>query len=255
MQTWDARQYLRFEAERTRPVRDLLAQVPLDSPRGVIDLGCGPGNSTEVLRQRFPESSILGIDNSEAMLETARRTFPQMHWEAGDIASFRAEPEADLLFSNAALQWLPNHRALFPRLVEQLPAGGCLAVQMPRNYEEPVHRLMRQVAAEARWSDRLTGRRALTPVETPAFYYDLLKPRVSALNLWQTTYFHVLPNADAVVEWMRGSGLRPYLEALPATEAAEFEAAYRAAIAQAYPAQEDGSVLLPFPRLFMVAQK
>jgi trans-aconitate 2-methyltransferase len=240
MTDWDNRQYLKFGDERTRAAAELLARVPLERAADVVDLGCGPGNSTALLRARFAGARVTGVDSSADMLERARKD-----------ARFAPEAPVDLIFANALLQWLPDHAALVPRLFAQLAPGGVLALQMPRNYEEPSHRLMRSTPGP--WSERLAGVRALTPVSSPAFYYDLLAPHASAVDIWQTTYEHVMPSAEAIVEWVRGTGLRPYLDALPERERAAYLAAYTRGIDAAYPVRADDKRLFSFPRLFIVA--
>jgi len=253
--TWSARTYSVFEQERTRPVRDLVAALPARDVQVAIDLGCGPGNSTEVLADRFPQARVSGLDSSDDMLVAARERLPGTHFELGDIAAWDPVESFDVILANASLQWLPDHATLYPRLVSRLAPGGSLAVQTPDNLEEPAHRLAREVAAQGPWASKIAG------VQHPArhdaaFYYALLKPRCAAVDVWRTTYFHPLAGGpEAVVEWFKGSALRPYLAPLDDGEKAAFLARYLAAIAQAYPALADGTVLLPFPRLFIVASR
>lgn len=253
--TWSARTYSVFEQERTRPVRDLVAALPARDVQVAIDLGCGPGNSTEVLADRFPQARVTGLDSSDDMLVAARERLPGTHFELGDIAAWDPVESFDVILANASLQWLPDHATLYPRLVSRLAPGGSLAVQTPDNLEEPAHRLAREVAAQGPWASKIAG------VQHPArhdaaFYFALLKPRCAAVDVWRTTYFHPLAGGpEAVVEWFKGSALRPYLAPLDGGEKAAFLARYLAAITQAYPALADGTVLLPFPRLFVVASR
>jgi trans-aconitate 2-methyltransferase len=252
--TWSARQYVAFEEERTRPVRDLLGAVPLASADRAIDLGCGPGNSTEVLVERFPGASVTGLDSSPDMIEAARRRLPGVHFELGSVEDWRAPEPFDVILANAALHWVPDHADLFPRLVGALADSGALAVQMPDNLEEPSQRLMRRIATEGPWADRLAaaaGER--TEVGAAEWYFRLLKPLCARVDVWRTTYHHPLAGPAAVVEWFKGSGLRPFLAPLGEAEREDFLARYEAAIAAAYPSATDGTVLLPFPRLFIVA--
>jgi trans-aconitate 2-methyltransferase len=251
MTLWDQAQYLKFGEQRTRAAEELLARVPLASPRRVVDLGCGPGNSTALLSARWPGARLTGVDNSEDMLRRARQDFPEIEWVCADVNAYRAEQPVDLLFANAALQWLPDHARLFPALLEQVAKGGVLAVQMPHNFGEPSHRAMREL--EGPWSARIQGVRALTPVADARFYYDLLAPHATAVDIWQTTYQHVMPDAQAIVEWVKGTGLRPYLDVLDAEERAPYLAGYTEAIDRAYPTRSDGRRLFAFPRLFLVA--
>jgi trans-aconitate 2-methyltransferase len=254
MEDWSARQYLKFEDERTRPPRDLLAQVPLQHPRLVVDLGCGPGNSTELLVERFPQSEIVGIDSSPDMLRKARERLPKCKFVEADIASWTAEPGADLLFANASFQWIPDHPQVLRRLLEALPVGGVLAVQMPDNTREPSHVLQREVAASGPWVDnpglRAAPRGDLPP---PEAYYDLLEPVCAQVDIWHSIYNHVMGTPQAIVEWFKGSALQPYLSPLDAAARRQFLAAYTEKIAAAYEPRVDGRVLLKFPRLFIVA--
>jgi trans-aconitate 2-methyltransferase len=249
--SWDDAQYLKFADQRTRPARELLARVPPISARRVVDLGCGPGNSTALLRERWPEARVTGVDSSSEMLERARKDHPAIEWQQGDALSFESREPLDVLFANALLQWLPDHAQLLPRWFEQLQPGGVLALQMPHNFDQPSHRWMREL--EGPWSARTAGLRAASPVGSPAFYYDLLAPRASQIDIWRTTYEHVMPDAAAIVEWVKGTGLRPYLEALLPAEQPAFLEAYTRAIEAAYPARVGGKRLFSFPRLFIVA--
>ncbi|ACL60753.1 trans-aconitate 2-methyltransferase [Methylobacterium nodulans] len=256
MADWDAAQYLKFADERTRPAADLLARVPLAAPARVVDLGCGPGNSTELLVARYPEAAILGLDTSPGMLAEARRRLPGVAFEQADVASLNPEPPPDLLFANAVLQWLPHHASLLPRLARSLAPGGCLAVQMPDNLEEPSHRLMRRVAGEPPFAARLAAAAASrTRIASFSEYDAWLTAAGCTVDIWRTTYVHALAGHRGIVEWVRGTGLRPFLDPLDAEAQAEFLARYEAALAEAYPPQADGRVLLPFPRLFLVARR
>jgi trans-aconitate 2-methyltransferase len=257
---WDARQYLQFEAERTRPAADLLAQVAV-AARHIVDLGCGPGNSTALLASRFPEAEVTGLDNSDDMLAKARLRLPQasfakVSFEKGDVATWRPTKPPNLVFANAVMQWIPGHLDVMARLVDQLAPGGCLAVQMPDNLGEPTHVLMRETAAEAPFADKLASA-AASRESIGAFedYYAALAPRSARVDLWRTVYAHVLAGPEAIVEWVKGTGLRPFLDPLDPAEKAEFLQRYGAAIAKAYPPLPDGRALLRFPRLFVVAIK
>jgi trans-aconitate 2-methyltransferase len=251
--TWSATQYSRFEQERTRAVRDLVAAIPTQQVGVAVDLGCGPGNSTEVLLQRFAAAQVTGLDNSEEMVAAARQRLPAVRFELADIGTWRPVTPVQVILANASLQWLPDHAVLYPRLVQQLTAGGCLAVQTPDNLDEPAHRLAREVAANGPWADKIgTVRHA--DRHSADFYYELLLPHCQVVDVWRTTYFHPLAGgAAAVVEWFKSTALRPYLAPLDQAEKAAFLARYLGAIAEAYPALPDGTVLLPFPRLFIVA--
>ncbi len=253
--TWSARTYSVFEQERTRPVRDLVAAIPTQQARTAVDLGCGPGNSTEVLAARYPQAEVSGVDSSDDMVAAARQRLPGLAFELADIATWQATRPCDVILANASLQWLPDHATLYPRLVAQLAEGGSLAVQTPDNLEEPAHRLAREGAASGPWAHKIAGVRH-PPRHDAAFYYQLLQPHCSAVDVWRTTYFHPLAGGPAaVVEWFKGSALRPFMAPLDETEKAAFLQRYLAAATEAYPALPNGTVLLPFPRLFIVATR
>jgi trans-aconitate 2-methyltransferase len=253
--SWSAKQYVAFEDERTRPVRDLLGALPPIDARTVIDVGCGPGNSTEVLAARYPHAQIRGTDSSEDMIAAARHRLPNIRFEVQDLRDWQDAGPFDVILANAVLQWLPHHETLLPAFVGKLAPGGALAVQMPDNLDEPAHRLMREIAVAGPWATKLEQpAEARTPLEGAQWYYDLLRPLCARVDLWRTTYQHSLPGgAAAVVEWFKGSGLRPFLEPLSPAERDAYLEGYTAAIARAYPPLADGSVLLPFPRVFLAA--
>src|SRR6516165_460360 len=254
MGDWSARQDLKFEDERTRPPRDLLAQVPLRQARRVFDLGCGPGNSTELLVGRYPEAEVIGLDSSPDMLRKARERLPQCTFREADIALWSAPPRTDLLFANASFQWIPDHPRVLRRLLEALPSGAVLAVQMPDNTREPSHVLQREVAASGPWADK-PGIKAAPrgDLPSPEEYYDLLGPVCSRIDIWHSVYNHVMAAPQAIVEWFKGSALQPYLAVLNAPAREQFLAAYSEKIAAAYRPRFDGKVLLRFPRLFILA--
>jgi trans-aconitate 2-methyltransferase len=232
----------------------LLAQVPLDKPRLVVDLGCGPGNSTELLVARFPQSEVVGLDSSPDMLRKARERLPTCKFLQGDIATWTTEPATDLVFSNAVLQWLPEHRPVMRRVLEALPRGGVLAVQMPDNTREPALVFQREIGESGPWRDhpeiQAAARKDLPP---PEAYYDLLKPACSRVDIWHSVYNHVMASPAAITEWFKGSSLQPFLSPLDAGAREQFLAAYTEKIVGAYKPRFDGKVLLRFPRLFIIA--
>lgn len=256
MSDWQPSDYLTFADERTRPARDLLAQVPLLEARRIYDLGCGPGNSTALLIERFPAAAITGIDTSPAMLEAARKACPSASFEAGDLADWMPEHEPDLLFSNAAFQWVPDHLRVLARLASSLPGGGVLAVQMPDNLMEPSHRLMQLAAEQGPWARKLGSvQAARDALPQPQDYYMRLKPLFRRLDLWHTIYLHPLDGVDGIVAWLRTTGLKPYIDPLTEDERAAYLNLYRDLLARAYPTQGDGCVLLRFPRFFLAGVK
>lgn len=252
--SWNPAQYLKFAGHRLRPAVDLLSRVPIDQPATVYDLGCGAGQTVSLLAARFPGAQVLGIDSSPEMLADARKAFPEHRFTAGNIAQFRAVPPAHLLFSNAALQWLTDHHTLLPRLLGEVRVGGVLAVQMPRVEDSPRIRALREIAADPRWAERALARLQPGPL-APEAYYDVLAPAAASLDIWETEYQHVLEGADPVVEWTRGAGGAALLAALDGGEQKDFLARYTAAMREAYPRRTDGTTLLAFRRLFIVATR
>jgi len=256
MADWSAEQYLKFADERTRAARDLLAQVALDQPRLVYDLGCGPGNSTELLIERFPQARIVGVDSSLDMLAKARKSYPQTEFIEGDLKNWQPREKADLHFANAVFQWVPDHVRVLQRLLAALRKDGVLAVQMPDNLNEPSHVAMRETALAGSWADKLKSLgRVRDRLPSPHVYYQELKPHAGRIDIWHTIYNHPLDGAQGIVEWVKGTGLRPYIDPLDAVERRAYLAAYQERIARAYPAEHDGKVLLRFPRLFIVCVK
>lgn len=256
MADWNPALYRRFEDERTRPAAELLARVPLTSATHVVDLGCGPGNSTELLVRRFPKAQVTGIDTSAAMLASARERLPGTAFEQGDIATWVPTVAPDLIYANAALQWVAGHETLVPRLFSLLAPGGVLAIQMPDNRQQPSHRLMRAVAGEAPWREPIGDADAVrTELATIAGYYDMLAREAAHVDVWHTVYQHVMPTAGSIVDWLRSTGLRPFLDPLNEELRASFLAEYERRIAEAYPERSDGNRLLAFPRMFIVAQR
>ncbi|WP_277183742.1 trans-aconitate 2-methyltransferase [Caballeronia sp. BR00000012568055] len=255
---WNATQYSRFEAERTRPVRDLLNAARANEIRHAADIGCGPGNSTETLLSYAPDARIIGTDNSSDMIAAARKRLlnvPNVQFELSDISAWNAPGLFDLILANAALQWVPDHETLFPALLQKLAPGGRLAVQMPDNLDEPAHRLMQKTAQEGPWRDRLKGAERTKRFDAQ-WYYAMLQPLCAHVDIWRTTYYHALDGGiDAVIEWFEGSALRPFLSRLDETEQAAFLSRYKEALSGAYTVLDNGTVLLPFPRLFIVATR
>jgi len=252
---WDPKQYLKFAGPRLRPALDLLAQIEVRAAGTVYDLGCGPGNLTHFLKGRWPEASIVSIDSSDKMLEAARNAHPDVNWLQADLTTWRPDKPADVLYSNAALQWVAGHETVFPELAEALAPGGVLAVQMPRNHAAPSHVLIQEAIEASPWVDKILCAQRLPPVHGPDVYYDLLRPYVSELNIWESEFLQVLDGENPVAEWVKGTALKPCLDALTRDEAQAFFDDYASRVQEAYPVRSDGKTLFPFRRLFIVAKR
>ncbi len=252
--SWNPDQYHLFSDHRLRPALDLLSQVQLVSPMTIYDLGCGTGNVTAILSQRWNSAIVAGVDSSKDMLEVARKEHPALEWMQGEIADFEPASKGNLIFSNAALHWLDEHETLFPRLLKRLRAGGVLAVQMPNNFSAPSHQTLYDLAQSEKWLEKLGGLVRPAPVHNIEWYYDLLSPLTAELNIWETTYFQILKGKNAVLEWTRSTALRPFLQALDGSDVQAFEQEYADRLLEAYPQREDGATIYPFSRLFIVAQ-
>jgi len=254
---WDPRQYLArgFADLRLRPALDLLARVGAETPAQVVDLGCGTGNTTALLTDRWPEAEVVGIDSSAEMLAQADARRIGARFTQADIADWRAQAPVEVLYSNAALQWVDGHERLFPHLLAQVAPEGWLAVQMPRNYGAPSHQAMIDAVEAGPWAERLRPVLRPAPVALPEQYYALLAPHCRTLDIWETIYLQQLEGENPVVEWTKGSALRPLLAVLAGDQRRAFELAYAARIKSAYPPAADGRTLFPFRRLFIVARR
>lgn len=253
--TWEPSQYLRFGDFRTRPAAELLARVPHETPARVADLGCGPGNSTRLLGDRWPDAEVVGIDSSEEMVERARADHPDLRFEVTEVASWDPGHLVDVVFSNALLQWIPNHVELLPRLFSFVAPGGSFAMQVPNNFDRPAHvegyRIVREHFPDL---DGILPERSLF---NPLNHYEALAGEGVVVDVWTTTYLQPLTGENPVVEWMSGTFLRPLLDVLvndPERREA-FLGLYTDAMRSAYPSRADGVTLLPFPRLFAVASR
>jgi trans-aconitate 2-methyltransferase len=255
MVTWDPNQYLKFSDARLQPALDLLMRVPLAAPHRVYDLGCGTGNVTRLLHRRWSGAEITGVDSSSSMIAQAAQDLPEMLWVQQDLESWAPKTSADLIFSNAALHWLPRHDVLFPRLMSYLEPGGVLAVQMPNNFSAPSHMLIAETARAGSWRNRLEPILRPAPVDSPSHYYQLLEPLARSVSVWQTEYFHALQGPDPVKEWTKGTWLKPILDALDVGDRALLEAQYAQRLRLAYPALASGVTLFPFKRLFLLASR
>jgi trans-aconitate 2-methyltransferase len=254
--SWDPEQYLRYAGQRERAFWDLVTQIPHIAPREVADLGCGPGTATEGLLSRWPEARVLGIDNSPEMIEraTARAAPPRLTFELADISSWKPAPQSlDVVVSNAALQWIPQHVDLFPGLLAALRPRGALAFQVPGQSRAPSHTLLSRLAASPTWRDKLGNAPVAVEPPTPLAYHERLRDLGAGVDMWETTYYHQLTGPDPVLQWVRATALRPYLAALAPQDAEAFTQSYAAALLEAYPPEANGQTLFPFRRVFVVA--
>lgn len=256
MPDWSAEQYLKFELQRTQPAVDLANRIGPIQPADILDVGCGPGNSTQVLARFFPQTEILGVDNSQNMIDAARASYPALSFQLCDARSQLAEigRQFDVVFANACIQWIPNHPALLREMMSLLRQDGVLAVQTPMNYEEPIHRIITRIVAGPPWAGKILSPRVFYNLPA-AEYFDILSEIASDFTLWQTTYYHRMQSHGEIMEWYRGTGLRPYLEVLSAEEQIAFEEEVYAEVVKAYPCRRNGEVIFRFPRLFFVAVK
>ncbi len=253
---WDPNQYLAFADERSRPFYDLLSRVQATAPDYVVDLGCGPGNLTDALANRWPDAEILGLDSSAEMIAAAdsRPARPGLTFRLGDLREWQPDRKVDVIVSNAVLQWVPGHLDLLPGWATVLAPDGWLAFQLPGNFDQPSHAILHELTHNPRWREQLSQAGILRRGPEPEQYLHVLGQLGLSVDAWETTYLHVLPGEDAVTEWYKGSGLRPVLAVLNPPEADEFLSEYSQRIAAAYPAAPYGTVL-PFRRIFVVAHK
>lgn len=258
-ESWDPGQYLKFSDHRLRPALDLMGRIPLEQPPVIYDLGCGSGNVTRILADRWPAAAVIGMDNSPEMLAQAAASESSIRWQEGDLTDWQPDRAPSILYSNAVIQWVADHRELIPRLWTMLPAGGCLAVQAPLSWDMRSHQIMRETLADGGPDGSPVGSPELRAavgnrwVQDPDFYYDLLAPEASHLDVWTTEYQHVLTGDDAVLEWVTGTGLRPILNGLDDANREIYLTEYRRRLNDEYPKREDGVTLYPFRRLFFVA--
>ncbi len=255
MTDWNPAQYLRYGSERLRPALDLMSRIQVESPETVYDLGCGTGTITGILKERWPDAKVTGVDSSASMLELTQDVETGVYWQHSDLNHWQPESAADVVYSNAALHWLDGHEQLFPRLMEAVKPGGVLAVQMPENFGAPSHTSIADTVREGAWAERLAPFQREHPVAEPAFYYDMVSQMSSSVDMWETTYMHILEGEDPVVEWTKATMLRPLFDNLNDEEEAAFLKSYTEKVAKAYPHSADGKTVLPFKRLFIVAVK
>ena len=252
---WNPQQYLKFSGHRLRPAIDLLMRIPDLPVRSVADLGAGAGNVTKLLRERWPDAAVVGVEGSAEMIAAGRKAAPEVEWLHQDLGSWQPARKYDVIYSNAALHWLRDHEALFPSLMERVEPGGILAVQMPRNFEAPSHLLIAETALNGPWRSQVEHLITPPPVKEPGFYHRLLAPSSGNIDIWETEYLQVLEGENPEKECTKGTWLTRYLDALKGEAKAAFEAAYAERVRAAYPRNSQGQTLFPFRRLFMVAQR
>ncbi|MCL2343464.1 MAG: methyltransferase domain-containing protein [Firmicutes bacterium] len=257
MSNWQPNLYLTFGKERTQPSIDLVTKIDHSNPKRIIDIGCGPGNSTNVLKARWEQAEITGLDSSESMIGEAKSKYPGMNWlcadASGDLTGLGL---FDVVFSNAAIQWIPNQESLLPKLFGMLNRGGILAVQVPCTKYMPIHTELEKLTSTDQWKPHFSNMASTYSVHTVDFYYDLLCRLTPDIDLWETNYFHIMNTYSDIVKWYSGSGLRPYLDCLTDAKInAEFVKEYENALKDTYPIQADGRILFPFTRIFFIAKK
>ena len=252
---WNPQQYLKFSGHRLRPAVDLLMRIPDFEVKTVADLGAGAGNVTRLIKQRWPDATVVGVEGSAEMVAAGRKAAPDVEWLQQDLGAWRPASKYDVIYSNAALHWLPDHEKLFPALMENVAAGGILAVQMPRNFEAPSHLLIAETALNGPWRSRVEHLVTPPPVREPGFYHSLLAAQAANIDIWETEYLQILEGENPVKEWTKGTWLTRYMDVLDGPDRAAFEAAYGERVAKAYPRNAQGQTLFPFRRLFIVAQR
>ncbi|MEZ6087348.1 MAG: methyltransferase domain-containing protein [Pirellulaceae bacterium] len=256
MTNWNAEHYLKYGDERTRAAVDLANRIRFDSPQSIVDLGCGPGNSTRVLRHRWPTSAIIGIDNSEEMIEAAKGAYPDEKWQLADISCWSPAEPFNLIYSNAALQWITDHATLIPALFNAVAPSGALAFQIPSSTYALVRTLIHEISQKPVWTDEMETPRTALTMESPTFYYDVLAANASELDIWETEYCHVMDSPDAIVDWIASTGLRPFLAVLNSDEQrAKFVSELKQRVHESYETRVDGKVLFDFRRTFVIAYR
>ena len=253
---WNPELYLQFKEERTQPAKDLAARINIENPENIMDVGCGPGNSTNVLSSRWPESNIIGIDSSASMIESARKNYPNMKWRIEDVTKMETEEKYDIIFSNATIQWIPDQEKLIRDLVGMLESNGSLAVQVPMYHNMPVSHAIETVSLTERWKEQTSGASDAFTFHSSDYYYDIMTAKVKSINVWETSYYHIMQSHQNIVEMIKSTGMRTFLDTLDTQEEKiEFEKDVLKEITKVYTLQKDGNVLFPFKRLFFIGYK
>jgi len=252
---WNSEQYLKFKKQRTQPAIDLAKRISVEHPKNILDIGCGPGNSTSVLKEIFPKACILGVDNSENMIKRAKESYPDINFKLCDVTTELDKLDKyDIIFSNACLQWIPNHKKFIPMLFDKLNKNGVLAVQMPMNGQEKMFKIMAEIVSEPQWGFSSTNIE-MTETLLPEEYFNILSSCTGNFDIWETVYYHNMSSIEAMVEWVKGTRLRPYLNALDKTKAENLEKEITMRAAAIYDTQENGEIIFKFRRFFFVANK
>jgi trans-aconitate 2-methyltransferase len=256
MREWDPDQYLQFKHERTQPSIDLVARIKMGDPKTIIDIGCGPGNSTQILLKRWPHADIVGLDSSEKMIQKARQDYPHQKWVVGDASMLDTRLTYDIVFSNAAIHWIPRHDILLKRLFQIVNENCILAVQVPANQESPLYKAILRVSKSGKWNTFTAGREATITYHSADYYYGQLSLYAKEITIWETIYYHIMNSHQELIDWYKSTAMKPYLDSLPTNESrAEFEKEILIECKAAYPLQSDGKILYPFKRLFFTASK
>lgn len=256
MNKWNPDLYLKYEDERSQPSYDLISRINIANPTNIIDIGCGPGNSTRALKERWPNAQILGLDSSQDMIEKARSAYPQEHWILADAVRWQPDVKYSIVFSNATLQWIPNHESLIGTLFDWVQNQGALAVQIPANSDSPLHQAVLRTSKREQWKEAMVGCDALLTYRDASFYYNQLSAVSKRMFLWHTTYYHVMASHQGLIDWYASTGMKSYLERLPNDDLrALFQSQVLNECRPAYPEQQNHKILFPFKRLFFVAYK
>lgn len=253
---WNPDLYLRFEKERTQPSIDLVSRINFDTPGKIIDIGCGPGNSTQILVQKWPDALVTGVDNSPAMIEKAKKDFPNQNWKLLDAGKDEINEKFDIIFSNATIQWIPNHSELFKKFYNALNANGLIAIQLPLFWDMPLGKAIKNVATDSRWKTLVKGVAELFTIHDHCYYYDQLSQLFSPIEMWETHYIHIMDSHFSILEMIRSTGLKPYLDRLEnENDKKEFEGLVLKEIVKDYSQQRNEKVLFPFDRIFFIGNK
>ena len=255
MSDWNPYQYLRFGSERLRPAIELLERINIENPQIIYDLGCGTGSITSILKEKWATADVTGVDASPNMLEMASYSHPEITWNQADLNTWEPAITPDLIYSNAAFQWTPDHNILLPKLINTVKENGVFAIQLPRNWHEPSHASICEIARKPQWQDRLEPYIMENPVSEPSYYYDLLAPLCKTIDMWETTYMQVLTGDCPVLEWTKGTVLPPLLAQLTPVEQDSFINMYRERLDSYYMIRANDKTIFPFTRLFIIASK